>query len=101
MDQVQLCAQALCLEEMLGVSILEGSLFLWGADRGQLKFPYGIAELSRLARGAWIETSYGINKSKGRSGRASREARGLKQLRRFQSGVVSPNPPEHRNITAV
>jgi CRISPR-associated exonuclease Cas4 len=27
MDQVQLCAQALCLEEMLGVSIPEGSLF--------------------------------------------------------------------------
>jgi CRISPR-associated exonuclease Cas4 len=27
MDEVQLCAQALCLEEMLGVSIPEGSLF--------------------------------------------------------------------------
>jgi CRISPR-associated exonuclease Cas4 len=26
-DEVQLCAQALCLEEMLGVSIAEGSLF--------------------------------------------------------------------------
>ena len=27
MDEVQLCAQALCLEEMLGVRIAEGSLF--------------------------------------------------------------------------
>ncbi len=28
-DEVQLCAQALCLEEMLNVEIEEGALFLW------------------------------------------------------------------------
>ena len=32
-DQVQLCAQALCLEEMLGVSIGEGALFYGEARR--------------------------------------------------------------------
>lgn len=31
-DEVQLCAQALCLEEMLGVAIVEGSLY-YGATR--------------------------------------------------------------------
>jgi len=31
-DRVQLCAQALCLEEMLGVSVLEGALF-YGKER--------------------------------------------------------------------
>ncbi|HUX13718.1 MAG TPA: CRISPR-associated protein Cas4 [Spirochaetia bacterium] len=32
MDEVQLCAQALCLEEMLGVAIPEGALF-YGKER--------------------------------------------------------------------
>lgn len=32
-DDVQLCAQALCLEEMLGVEILEGALFYGEARR--------------------------------------------------------------------
>lgn len=31
-DEVQLCAQALCLEEMLGVAVPEGALF-YGAER--------------------------------------------------------------------
>ncbi len=32
-DQVQLCAQALCLEERLGIPVLEGELFYWGNRR--------------------------------------------------------------------
>ncbi len=32
-DEVQLCAQAICLEEMLGVDIVEGALFHGGARR--------------------------------------------------------------------
>ena len=32
MDEVQLCAQALCLEEMLGVAVTQGALF-YGAPR--------------------------------------------------------------------
>lgn len=32
-DRVQLCAQAMCLEEMLGVSIAEGALFYWKPRR--------------------------------------------------------------------
>lgn len=34
-DEVQLCAQAICLEEMLGVSVPEGALF-YGATRRRL-----------------------------------------------------------------
>lgn len=34
-DEVQLCAQGLCLEEMLGVSVLEGALF-YGRTRRRL-----------------------------------------------------------------
>lgn len=34
-DAVQLCAQALCLEEMLGVSLAEGALFYGSARRRQ------------------------------------------------------------------
>lgn len=34
-DQVQLCAQAMCLEEMLGVSLLEGDLFYGETRRRQ------------------------------------------------------------------
>lgn len=32
-DQVQLCAQALCLEEMLRVAIPQGDLFYWQTRR--------------------------------------------------------------------
>jgi CRISPR-associated exonuclease Cas4 len=32
-DRLQLCAQALCLEEMLGVAVLEGDLFYWETRR--------------------------------------------------------------------
>ena len=37
-DKVQLCAQALCLEEMLGLPVLEGALF-YGANRRRLGVP--------------------------------------------------------------
>jgi len=32
-DEVQLCAQALCMEEMMGVEILKGELFYWRTKR--------------------------------------------------------------------
>ena len=32
-DAVQLCAQAICLEEMLGVSVAEGDLYYWETRR--------------------------------------------------------------------
>lgn len=37
-DKVQLCAQAMCLEEMLGVSVPEGSLF-YGTTRRRVVVP--------------------------------------------------------------
>ena len=42
-DEVQVCAQALCLEEMLGAAILEGALFY-----GQTKHRLGIVFDSSL-----------------------------------------------------
>lgn len=41
-DEVQLCAQALCLEEMLGVDIPEGALF-YGEARRRRVIPFGEA----------------------------------------------------------
>ncbi len=41
-DEVQLCAQALCLEEMMGVRIAEGALF-YGQPRRRLAVPFDIA----------------------------------------------------------
>ena len=38
-DAVQLCAQALCLEEMLGVSILQGAIF-YGDPRRRLEIAF-------------------------------------------------------------
>lgn len=38
-DQVQLCAQALCLEEMFGLSVPEGALF-YGQTRRRQKVPF-------------------------------------------------------------
>jgi len=38
-DEVQLCAQALCLEEMLGTSIAEGALF-YGTPRRRTAVPF-------------------------------------------------------------
>ncbi|MHB8766886.1 MAG: CRISPR-associated protein Cas4, partial [Deferrisomatales bacterium] len=35
-DRVQLCAQALCLEEMLGVSVPEGALFYGSEQRREV-----------------------------------------------------------------
>ena len=32
-DQIQLCAQALCLEERTGTSVPEGQIFYWGSRR--------------------------------------------------------------------
>ncbi|WP_458072169.1 CRISPR-associated protein Cas4 [Rhodanobacter sp. BL-MT-08] len=46
-DEVQLCAQALCLEEMLGVSVPEGALFYGKTRRRQLvPFDAGLRELA-------------------------------------------------------
>lgn len=45
-DEVQLCAQALCLEEMLNVSIPDGSLF-YGLERRRTVVPFD-AELRAL-----------------------------------------------------
>ena len=47
-DEVQLCAQALCLEEMLGVSIPEGALF-YGKVRRRKVVPFS-CELRTLVR---------------------------------------------------
>lgn len=41
-DKVQLCAQALCLEEMMKIEIPEGALF-YGKTRRRLDIPFGIA----------------------------------------------------------
>lgn len=38
-DEVQLCAQALCLEEMMGVSVPEGALF-YGETRRRVVVPF-------------------------------------------------------------
>ncbi|MDE2976813.1 MAG: CRISPR-associated protein Cas4 [Acidobacteriota bacterium] len=38
-DEAQLCAQALCLEEMLGVAVPEGALF-YGAERRRTVVPF-------------------------------------------------------------
>jgi CRISPR-associated exonuclease Cas4 len=46
-DEVQLCAQALCLEEMLGVEIAEGFLF-YGQCKRRTPVPFD-PELRRLA----------------------------------------------------
>ncbi len=45
-DEVQLCAQAICLEEMHGVAIPEGSLF-YGATRRRIVVPFSV-ELRQL-----------------------------------------------------
>lgn len=45
-DEVQLCAQAICLEEMLGVAIPEGALF-YGATRRRMPVAFD-AELRAL-----------------------------------------------------
>jgi len=47
-DEVQLCAQALCLEEMLGVPVPEGALF-YGVTRKrqQVQFDAGLRDMTR------------------------------------------------------
>ncbi len=49
-DEVQLCAQAICLEEMLGVPVAEGALF-YGKEqrRMEVSFDAGLRELTREA----------------------------------------------------
>lgn len=47
-DAVQLCAQAICLEEMLGVSIAEGSLF-YGQTRRRQIVPLDISLRKRVS----------------------------------------------------
>lgn len=49
-DRVQLCAQALCLEEMLGISVAEGALF-YGEPRRrtQVTFTPALREMTKIA----------------------------------------------------
>jgi len=49
-DEVQLCAQALCLEEMLGVAVPEGALF-YGKEQRRISvvFDSGLRTLTRNA----------------------------------------------------
>jgi CRISPR-associated exonuclease Cas4 len=47
-DEVQLCAQAVCLEEMFGVAVPEGALF-YGETRRQTRLAFD-AELRELTR---------------------------------------------------
>lgn len=47
-DEVQLCAQAMCLEEMFGLPVPEGALF-YGATRRRLAVPFD-ADLRALTR---------------------------------------------------
>ncbi|MEW8050280.1 MAG: CRISPR-associated protein Cas4 [Candidatus Thiodiazotropha sp.] len=59
-DKVQLCAQALCLEEMLGVAIEEGSLFYGKTRRRKLvRFDDGLRQrtltLSAVLHRLWDE----------------------------------------------
>jgi len=49
-DEVQLCAQALCLEEMLGVSVPEGALF-YGKEQRRVPVVFD-SELRTLTRNA-------------------------------------------------
>lgn len=51
-DEVQLCAQALCLEEMLGASVPEGALF-YGETRHRLDVAFD-AELRRTTEEAAV-----------------------------------------------
>lgn len=53
-DEVQLCAQAMCLEEMLGVSVPEGALF-YGQSRRRKVVQFD-AELRELTRRIAFET---------------------------------------------
>lgn len=52
-DEVQLCAQALCLEEMLGIPVLEGALF-YGETRRRLHVVFNteLREMTRQSIGA-------------------------------------------------
>jgi CRISPR-associated exonuclease Cas4 len=45
-DEVQLCAQAICLEEMFGATLAEGALF-YGVTRRRMVVPFD-AELREL-----------------------------------------------------
>ena len=53
-DEVQLCAQALCLEEMLSISVPEGALF-YGMTRRRMLVEFD-AELRNLTRQIAAET---------------------------------------------
>lgn len=53
-DEAQLCAQALCLEEMLGTSVPEGALF-YGVERRRKVVPFD-DELRRLTEGLAVDT---------------------------------------------
>lgn len=50
-DEVQLCAQALCLEEMLGVEVPRGALF-YGSTRRRVDVDFGAELCARTERAA-------------------------------------------------
>lgn len=56
-DHVQLCAQAMCLEERTGIEVLEGEIFYWG-NRRRERVPIN-AEL-RERTTAVIEQAFGL-----------------------------------------
>lgn len=54
-DRIQLCAQAICLEEMLDIQVLEGALY-YGKKRRRL-----IVELDESLRGRTAETALAVH----------------------------------------
>lgn len=61
-DRVQLCAQALCLEEMLGVTVPAGALFYGETRRREkVEFDAALRELTeRLAAELWAMVRSGV-----------------------------------------
>lgn len=67
MDRVQLCAQAMCLEEMLAVDVMEGALFYWRTRQrqrvpidGELRAltEAAVTRLRRLVQEAMVPVAY-------------------------------------------
>jgi CRISPR-associated exonuclease Cas4 len=56
-DHVQLCAQALCLEERLGISVAHGEIFYWGSRRRETVV---FDETLRLKTIATIEQAFSL-----------------------------------------
>ena len=100
-DEVQLCAQAICLEEMTGRPVPEGALFYAGTKR-RLVVPFD-AELRQLTEAVAVE--FGALFSSGRTPpaiwRAERcRACSLIELCRPKAGQKSALAFRNRAITA-